>query len=58
MPAARAKLVAVFLAEASCSHLLMVDAEVEWLPDDIVRLIIHDRGQLSVGQAQKAGNIP
>lgn len=41
---ARNSLVAKFLANPSATHLMFVDADITFTPDDILRLVLHDKG--------------
>lgn len=41
---ARNSLVAKFLANPSATHLMFVDADITFTPDDILKLVLHDKG--------------
>ena len=41
---ARNSLVAKFLSNPQATHLMFVDADVSFTPDDILRLVLHDKG--------------
>lgn len=41
---ARNNLVAKFLANKSATHLMFVDADICWQPEDLLRMILHDKG--------------
>lgn len=41
---ARNNLVAKFLANPSATHLMFVDADIAWNPEDLLRMILHDKG--------------
>ena len=40
IPRGRNTIVAKFLANTSCTHLLFIDADITWQPQDIIRLLI------------------
>lgn len=41
---ARNNLVAKFLANPNATHLMFVDADIAWDPEDLLRMILHDKG--------------
>ena len=41
-------LLADYFLKSHCSHLLFIDADIEWKPEDVVKLIRHDK-ELGVG---------
>ena len=53
MPRARNALVAVFMASAH-SHLLFIDADIEWAPDAVLRLIGADKDMICGAYPRKS----
>lgn len=41
---ARNSLVAKFLANPDATHLMFIDADITFTPDDVLKLVLHDRG--------------
>jgi hypothetical protein len=41
---ARNNLVAKFLANPAATHLMFVDADIAWDPEDLLRMVLHDKG--------------
>jgi hypothetical protein len=41
---ARNNLVAKFLANPDATHLMFVDADIAWDPENVLRLVLHDKG--------------
>lgn len=41
---ARNNLVAKFLANPSATHLMFVDADIAWEPEDLLRMVLHNKG--------------
>ena len=41
---ARNNLVAKFLANPNATHLMFVDADIAWEPEDLLRMVLHDKG--------------